>query len=320
MSELVVGFDEIGRGDGARVGGKGANLGELVRIGVRVPPGFIVTAEAYRSYIAQSGLMPRIEAELSTIDKDHLPSLEAAGKKIEQLFSGVAMPHDIAAAIASAYEGLGRGHVAVRSSATAEDLAEASFAGQQSTFLNVQGEAGVVDAVRSCWASLFEGRAISYRARAGFGHDVAIAVVVQSMVQSERSGVMFTVNPVTNDAGQLIIEAVFGLGEACVSGFVTPDTYIVDKASLELVEKVVSEQDRELVADPGGDQTEPNVWLEIPAERRGLQKLTDAQVRALAELGKLVEAHYGAPQDTEWALMGESFYLLQARPVTTFQV
>jgi pyruvate,water dikinase len=228
------------------------------------------------------------------------------------------VPQQIAAEIKKAYRQLGDGPVAVRSSATAEDLSEASFAGQQSTFLNIVGEEEVVEAVRACWASLFEARAIFYRADKGFEHmDVAIAVPVQRMVQSSRSGVMFTLEPVSGDRSKIAIEAVFGLGEAIVSGEITPDYYVLDKASLRILEKRVVNQERQLVRNPRANgEGGTNVWLAVPGELHQQRKLSDEQILALAAIGKRVEEHYSFPQDIEWAEEGGELYILQTRPVT----
>jgi pyruvate,water dikinase len=232
------------------------------------------------------------------------------------------VPQQIVAEIKKAYRQLGDGPVAVRSSATAEDLSEASFAGQQSTFLNVVGEDEVVDAVRACWASLFEARAIFYRADKGFEHmEVAIAVPVQHMVQSSRSGVMFTLEPVSGDRSKIAIEALFGLGEAVVSGELTPDLYVLDKASLRILEKQVVNQERQLVRNPRANgEGGTNVWLAVPDELGQQQKLSDEQIGALAAIGKQVEEHYGFPQDIEWGEEKGELYILQTRPVTALAV
>jgi pyruvate,water dikinase len=317
VSDHVVWLHEIGKNDVELVGGKGANLGELVRANLAVPPAFLVGAPAYRAFLEANVLLSEIDARLSAVDLEDIASLESISAGIKTLICEATVPDEISAAMRAAYEQLGGGAVAVRSSATAEDLADASFAGQQSTYLNVAGAQAVVDAVRACWASLFEARAIAYRARAGFGPDVAIAVVVQTMVQSDRSGIMFTLNPVTNDTNQIVIEAVFGLGEAAVSGLVTPDMYIVDKLSLAIVERALSEQDSELVLDPNATGEDRCAWRDVPRERRGAQKLSDKEIVELAELGVRVERHYGCPQDIEWGIEESNLYLLQARPVTT---
>jgi pyruvate,water dikinase len=316
---LVAWFHEVCKDDVGTAGGKGANLGELTRAGIPVPPGLVVTSGAYFGFLEQAGLGPRIAQLLDGLDLADNAALQRAAAGIKMLITTADMPPEAAQEIARAYEQMDCGHVAVRSSATAEDLAEASFAGQQSTYLNVLGEEAVIGAVRECWASLFESQAIFYRSRAGFDHlAVGIAVVVQRMVQSERSGVMFTLQPVSGDRTQIVIEAIYGLGEAVVSGIVTPDMYIVQKGSLEIVEKMVVKQDRELVRNPdAGQGAENNCWRQIDFALAGAQKLTDEQVRELAALGMQVEAHYGKPQDIEWAYEGGEFLLVQARPVTT---
>ncbi|MDO8616603.1 MAG: phosphoenolpyruvate synthase [Dehalococcoidia bacterium] len=316
--KLVAWFSEVDKDDVGLVGGKGANLGELTKAGIPVPSGFAVTSHVYFHFVEQSGLTQPIRDILSRVDVNDSARLQSAAREIKGLISSASMPADVASQITRAYREMGGGPVAVRSSATAEDLAEASFAGQQSTYLNVEGEEAVVKAVQECWASLFEARAIFYRQQAGFEHlKVGIAVVVQHMVQSERSGVMFTLEPVTGDRDKIVIEAIYGLGEAVVSGAVTPDYYVIDKKSLAVRSKKVERQERQLVrnldAAPG---QENNVWLDIPAESGQAQKLTDEQIAELAEIGSRVEEHYGRPQDIEWAAEGGKFYLVQARPVT----
>jgi len=316
--DIILWFEQIGKDDVAVAGGKGANLGELTRAGIDVPPGFVVSAAAYDGFLDSHRLRSKIGELLAPVDPKNMQALQMVSQEIKQLVGAAQMAEAVAQAIAAAYERLGGGPVAVRSSATAEDLPQASFAGQQSTFLNVVGRDRVVHAVKECWASLFEAQAIFYRAQGGFDHlAVGIAVPVQAMVQAERSGVMFTVNPITNDTGQIVIEGAYGLGEAVVAGLVTPDMYIVDKASLAVIDRTVSEQERELVRDATGQSLEGNVWRDVPIARRSAQKLSDEQVLELARLGVKVEQHYGRPQDIEWAIEGGQLYLLQARPVTT---
>ena len=316
--KLVAWFSEVDKDDVGLVGGKGANLGELTKAGIPVPSGFVVTSHVYFHFVEQSGLTQPMQQILSRVDVNDSAQLQSAAREVKGLISSASMPADVASQITRAYREMGGGPVAVRSSATAEDLAEASFAGQQSTYLNVEGEEAVVKAVQECWASLFEARAIFYRQQAGFEHlKVGIAVVVQHMVQSERSGVMFTLEPVTGDRDKIVIEAIFGLGEAVVSGAVTPDYYVIDKKSLAVRSKKVERQERQLVRNLDAKAGEENnVWLDIPAESGLAQKLTDEQIAELAEIGGRVEEHYGRPQDIEWAAEGGKFYLVQARPVT----
>ena len=314
----VLWFKDVGKHDTPSAGGKGANLGEMTQAQIPVPPGFIVSAQAYTRFIEQAGLRPVIEKLLSPLDYNDSAQLQRVSEEIKSLIRSTPVPQQIAAEIKKAYSQLGGGPVAVRSSATAEDLADASFAGQQATFLNIVGEDEVVEAVRACWASLFEARAIFYRADKGFEHmKVAIAVPVQRMVQSSRSGVMFTLETGTGDRSKIEIEAVWGLGEAIVSGETTPDNYRVDKASLRILERSVVNQERQFVRNPQADgDGGTNVWLPVPDELARQQKLSDEQIVALARIGKRVEEHYGCPQDIEWAEENGELFIVQSRAVT----
>src|SRR3972149_146816 len=279
--KAIVWFHEVGKDDGGLVGGKGANLGEMTQAKIPVPPGFIVTSPPYFRFLDASGLRPLLERALAGLDHHNNDALQQASQKIKKVIVDASVPEDIEREIKEAYRQLGRGAVAVRSSATAEDLPTASFAGQQSTFLNIEGEDQVIEAVRACWASLFEARAIFYRAENGFEHmKVGIAVPVQRMVQSERSGVMFTVEPNTSDPTKVYIEAVCGPGEAIVSGEVTPDEYTVDKKSLQILKRKAANQEQQLVRGKSGqgDDLDTNVWVEVPAALRASQKLTDDDV------------------------------------------
>jgi len=322
MTKSVVWFSEVGRDDIGLVGGKGANLGELVRASIPVPPGFIVTADTYFHFIHQNALEPVIKKLLFNLNVQDSKALQDRAAQIRDRITQAPMPAHIAAEIKQAYRELGGGAVAVRSSATAEDLPEASFAGQQSTFLNVVGEDNVVLAVQACWASLFEGRAIFYREESGYDHlKVGLAVPVQRMVQSEKSGVMFTVEPIASDDTKIVIEAVYGLGEGIVSGEISPDLYIVDKESLQIISKQTVPQDRMIARRPDSDGTygEANAWMPVPAKLVNVPKLTDDEIRKVARVGREVETHYGHHQDIEWAIEGDDFYLTQARPVPTMR-
>ncbi|MBI5947108.1 MAG: phosphoenolpyruvate synthase [Chloroflexi bacterium] len=323
MTRSVVWFSEVGRDDLGLVGGKGANLGELTRANIPVPPGFVVTADTYFHFIRQNALEPIIKKELFNLDVHDSRALNDRAARIRERIIQAPMPAHIAAEIKEAYAKLGDGAVAVRSSATAEDLPEASFAGQQSTFLNVVGADNVVLAVQACWASLFEGRAIFYRVEAGYDHlKVGLAVPVQRMVQSEKSGVMFTVEPVHSDASKITIEAVYGLGEGIVSGEISPDLYMVDKESLQILEKTHVPQERMIAQSETSDGSHEgaNEWMPVPADMVDRMKLSDDEIRELARIGRSVEEHYGHHQDIEWAYEGGKFYLTQARPVTTMRV
>ncbi|HSP54925.1 MAG TPA: PEP/pyruvate-binding domain-containing protein [Dehalococcoidia bacterium] len=316
--KTVVWFADVSKSDVDLAGGKGANLGEVARAGLPVPPGFIATTAAYRAFLDAAGLVPQIRTHLAELDVTNPQQLQVGCVAVRQLVEAAPVPPDIAGAVLAAHRDMGSPPVAVRSSATAEDLAEASFAGQQSTFLNVTAD-HLVDAVRDCWASLFEPQAVAYRHRRGIEHlDVSIAVVVQRMVQSQRSGVIFTVHPVTGDRDMIVIEAVLGLGEAAVSGVVTPDLYVVRKSDLTIEERNISHQDRQLVrSESSGPGEENNTWVPISAPQASSQKLTDAEIMGLADIARRVEKHYGSPQDIEWAEEAGEFFVVQARPVTT---
>ena len=315
---FILGLHEIRKTDIPLAGGKGANLGELIHAGIPVPPGFVVTAPAYQHFIEIRGLSNIIHGMLDGLDPDNSEKLQLAGDMIKTEILKADMPDGIAKQIVSAYKKMGAPLVAVRSSATAEDLPEASFAGQQSTYLNVLGEEEVLIAVKSCWASLFESRAIFYRAHQQYDHlSVSIAVPVQKMVQSVVSGVLFTVEPVTGDRSKIVIDAVYGLGEAAVSGAVTPDYYVVNKSTLAIEEKTIAKQEWKLVRNPDGkDPLDANIRLDVPEAEQEKQKLPDEQILELAAIGKNIEQYHERPQDIEWALEGSELYIVQARPVT----
>jgi pyruvate,water dikinase len=316
--KAIVWFNEVSKNDVPTVGGKGANLGEMTRAEIPVPPGFIVTASAYFNFLEKSGLKDKIRHQLKPLDPSNSKQLQQIAAEIKKLIMGAAMPSELAKEIGQAYIQMGEGLVAVRSSATAEDLPEASFAGQQRTFLNVEGGKEVVAAVQECWASLFEPRAIFYRHQQGFDHfQVGIAVPVQKMIQSQASGVMFTLEPVTSDSDKIVIEAVYGLGEAIVSGEVTPDLYVVDKDSLKILNRKTVVQESQLIKNPAASAKEANIWVPLPTSAQSQQKLTDSEIIKLAWLGKQIEGHYRFPQDIEWAKEDNKIYIVQTRPVTT---
>ncbi len=316
--KAILWFNEITKNDIPVVGGKGANLGEMTNAGIPVPPGFVVTASAYFNFLKQTGVTDKIRQLLLPLDVNDSKQLQQTAAKVREVILKATMPPELVTEIKAAYAKLGGGLVAVRSSATAEDLPEASFAGQQSTYLNIGDEKGVIAAVHSCWASLFEARAVFYREKQGFDHfKVGIAVPVQRMVQSEASGVMFTVEPVTSVTNEIVIEAIYGLGEAIVSGEENPDLYIVDKESLSIISKKMSRQDRQLIINPDRSSEKTNIWVQVPASTRSLQKISDQDITALAGVGKQIEKHYGVPQDIEWAKEGKEIFIVQTRPVTT---
>ena len=295
-------------------GGKGASLARLVVAGLPVPDGFHVTTAAYRQFVVANDLQPRILAALEGVDPLQPATLEAASQVIRDLFAGAEMPPAIAGAIAQAYAGLAGQNptVAVRSSATAEDLPGLSFAGQQETYLNVQGAAAVLGAVQRCWASLWTARAIGYRAR----HDidqgaVSLAVVVQFLVPAEAAGIMFTADPVSGARDQVMITAAWGLGEAIVGGMVTPDTLTVDQATGEMLARETADKQVMTVRVEGGTEEQP-----VPEELRDVPVLSDQQAAELARLGVQIENLYGMPMDIEWALSDGEFAIVQARPIT----
>src|SRR5919112_5344689 len=311
---LILPFTAIDRGALAVAGGKAANLGELVRAGFPVPAGFCVTTAAYDLVAADAELKPTLAALAGTQPEDTARLAELATEARFHL-SDASVPEVLGQAIAEAYGELGDGEpVAVRSSATAEDLPQASFAGQQDTYLNVIGVESLLDAVRNCWASLWTDRAVSYRATNGIDpHGVRLAVVVQRMVDASVAGVLFTANPVTGKRGQAVIDASPGLGETVVPGVVNPDHFVANTAAGEIVERQLGDK-RVAVMAGSGSGTE-RVELASGEDRASL---SDDQVLALAKLGARVEKHYGAPQDTEWAIDHDrGLWLLQARPITT---
>lgn len=347
VNKVVLWFEEITKDDLPLAGGKGANLGELVHAGIPVPPGFVVSANAYRRFIKETGLLDKINSMLADVDVSDVKELEKVSEEIKKLIIETPMPKDMEEEIRKAYRELAKRvgvepdklRVAVRSSATAEDLPDASFAGQQDTYLNVIGEDSVVEHVKKCWASLFNARAIAYRVSKGIPHEnVAMATVVQKMVNADKAGVMFTLDVRNGDRDKITIESSWGLGEAVVGGKVTPDTFIVDKRVVkELIDKdptEVSEEDLKrmilekhiakkeiaIVFDPekGGTKEVP-----LPPEKAEAPSLNDREIFALAKMGVKVEEHYGRPMDIEWAIDKEmefpkNVFMLQARPETVW--
>jgi hypothetical protein len=306
------------RNDLAIAGGKGANLGELAQAGFDVPPGFVITTAAYDLLLQENGLQTHLSGLLSSHDLTNPDSVKNVSQQIHSLLQQIPMPEKIVENVLGAYQELGNGAVAVRSSATAEDLPEAAFAGQQETFLNVVGEEALMQAVRACWESLWSERAMLYRARQNVEQGmVKLAVVVQKMVPADMAGVMFTANPVSGERNELIIDASPGLGEAVVSGMVTPDHFVVNKHSGRIVEQRIGK--REVVVQPktggGTEQVHPN------EETIHAAVLSSQALRKLSKLGIAIERHFRAPQDIEWAWVRDgsktgNFLILQARPVT----
>src|SRR5204862_1009556 len=314
IEQYVMGLQEVDEMQVAVVGGKGAHLGELSRIGgIRVPAGFCVTTHAYRRIVAEAPSMDDRLDQLSRLNPDDREAIRMLSAEIRRTLEEITIPGDLAAAITRAVAQLGeQAAYAVRSSATAEDLPTASFAGQQDTYLNVVGPAAILQHVSRCWASLFTDRAVTYRQRTGIDHHtVQMAVVVQRMVHPDAAGILFTADPVSGNRKVATVDASFGLGEALVSGLVNPDVFTVRDG--EVVAKAVATKQRAIRALPTGGTREQAVE---PA-RQKQPALTDTQVVRLARLGRRIEAHFGRPQDVEWCLVDGDFHIVQSRPITT---
>jgi len=346
-------FKNISKSDVAIAGGKGASLGEMTKAKIPVPPGFVVLASAFDRFLKETNLNAEIEARLREVNINDTNSVDKASAIIRDAIHDSGMPEDLQAEILGAFDELctpslpspkkgrenspltpGRGNllVAVRSSATAEDSAVASWAGELETYLNTNRE-NVVERVKNCWSSLFTPRAIFYRhEKKLIDHYVSVAVVIQIMIQSEISGIAFTVHPVTEDKNQMIIEAGYGLGEAIVSGQITPDSYVVLKKGNEILDINVSVQTRKLIKgirntkntklrkhDSKNENIETNEWVELSEKEGGKQKLTGKQIIELARICAKIEKHYGFPCDIEWAFANEEFYITQSRPITTLK-
>ena len=308
-------FSQVNKNDAATAGGKGASLGEMTQAGIPVPPGFLLLTEAFEKFLEETELYHEIEAHLALVQHQEMESIEKASEAIQTLILQAEMPSDIREAVEASFSELGVEFVAVRSSATAEDGANASWAGELDSYLNTT-QATLLANVQRCWASLFTPRAIFYRFEKGFNTSkVSVAVVIQKMVNSEVSGIAFSVHPVTEDPNQLIIEAGFGLGEAIVSGSITPDNYVVDKRDWRLLDQYISEQRTQLLRKPEGG----NEWVDVESARRETQKLAPGKVDELARLVVQIEEHYGFPCDIEWAMENENIYIVQSRPITTLK-
>lgn len=311
---LIANFKQISKKDVDLAGGKGASLGEMTRAGMPVPPGFVVLAESFEKFLDETEIFGDIEAVLKKVNHKDLNSVNKASAEIQNIILSESMPEDIEKQIQDGYRKLGGAPtlVAVRSSATAEDSKVASWAGELETYLNVTDK-NLIASVEKCWASLFTPRAIFYRFEKKLHKQkISVAVVVQKMVQSEVSGICFTVHPVTKDKNQMVIEAGFGLGEAIVGGMITPDTYVVRRNDFTLADVNISEQKFLITRSPKG-----NINQKLPKKQGGSQKLANPKIRDLAKICLKIEKHYGRPQDIEWALEKGKFYILQSRPITT---
>lgn len=324
---LIIWIENLRAKDVELAGGKGANLGELVTAGVPVPPGFVVTTEAYWRFMKETGLWEKISDLLKNLDVNDTKALEETSGKIREIILSAEVPDEIASAIKNSYielakrVGVDEPLVAVRSSASAEDLPEASFAGQQDTYLNVKGADAVVEKVKACWASLFTARAIFYRTQQGIDHSkVGMAVVVQKMVNSRSAGVMFTIHPATGDPNVIVIESSWGLGEAVVGGKVTPDEFIIDKKTLEIVEKKINPKNIMITYDPERGE---NVEIKLPKDNALAPSISDEEAKILAKYGLQIEKHYGSPMDIEWAIDKDidppnNIFIVQARHETVW--
>lgn len=311
-------FKDITKASVAEAGGKGASLGEMANAGINVPPGFVVLAGAFDRFIEETRVKEEIEARLAEVNPEDTNSVDRTSNVLRDVIHGTPMPKDLTQEILAAHKNLGAEFVAVRSSATAEDSDVASWAGELETYLNTTTE-NLLENVRKCWSSLFTPRAIFYRhEKQLLDAHVSVAVVVQKMVQSEISGIAFTVHPVTQDRNQMIIEAGYGLGEAIVSGQITPDSYIIDKTDMSILDINIGTQTRKIVRalKKGKEQ---NVWETIPHDVAEKQKMTGRQIVEAAEQFKKIEAHYGFPCDIEWAIEGGKLYITQSRPITTLK-
>jgi pyruvate, water dikinase len=325
--DYVLNFTRLDKNSLPLVGGKNASLGEMIRAGIRVPPGFAVTTDSYLAFITERDLRDRIYGILANLDPGDVGALNQASDAIQGLINGAPMSRALREAIEEGYSGLCEQFslpsvpVAVRSSATAEDLPTASFAGQQDTYLWRLGPDQVVESVQRCWASLFTPRAIAYRIKNAFDHrKVLISVGVQKMVNSRAAGVMFTINPTDGDPSKAVIEGSWGLGETVVSGSVNPDKFVVDKVIMETSEKTISAKHIECVYDPSAGRV-VNADVDLDMQRECC--LEDQEVKMLVLLGKEIECHYGRPMDIEWAIdkdlsFPDNIFIVQARPETVW--
>ncbi|MEW5908837.1 MAG: PEP/pyruvate-binding domain-containing protein [Thermodesulfobacteriota bacterium] len=325
--EYVLNFRDLDRKALPVVGGKNASLGEMIKAGIRVPPGFAVTTDCYLKFISRTGIDVKIYRSLEKVEPEDVASLDRASEEIQGYITGEMIPEDIRQAIENGYSDLCTAchvndvPVAVRSSATAEDLPTASFAGQQDTYLWIQGSREVISHVRRCWASLFTPRAIAYRIKNMFPHEkVLISVGIQKMVNSRTAGVLFTLNPTDGDVSKVVIEGSWGLGETVVSGSVNPDRFVIDKVIMEASVKDISAKHIECVFDAAEGRV---VHADIAPDRQCTCCLEDHEMKELVKMAKHIERHYGCPMDIEWAIdsdliFPENIFIVQARPETVW--
>ena len=314
MQDLILPFSKINKNSVSIAGGKGASLGEMTQAGLAVPPGFVVLAGMFDRFVQESDIIEDIQAELEKVNYKDTNSIDRASNVIRAIIRKTKVPADIQSVILNSFQELGAKFVAVRSSATAEDSKTASWAGELETYLYVT-EKNLVDTIRTCWSSLFTPRAIFYRHKKKLlKTKVSVAVVVQKMVHSEVSGIAFTVHPVTKDYNQMIIEAGYGLGEAIVSGSITPDSYIIDKKDELIMDVSIAKQEKMMLIKGASGGLK---WSPVPKIKQEKQKLPSPKIMELAKLCAKIEKHYQHPQDIEWALEGGKLYILQSRPITT---
>jgi pyruvate,water dikinase len=325
--DLILNFRKLNKSSLPMVGGKNASLGELINAGIRVPPGFAVTTDSYSIFMEKAGINDTIFSLLADLDPDNIDALNQVAEKIQEMIKTAAIPEDVQNAISEGYSLLCKKcevdalPVAVRSSATAEDLPTASFAGQQDTYLWITGADRIIESVRKCWASLYTARAISYRVKNDFPHEkVLISVGVQKMVNSRAAGVMFTINPTDGDISKVVIEGSWGLGETVVSGSVNPDKFVVDKVMGEINERTISTKHIECVFDVEKGET---VDADVDEDMQCTCCLEDQEIKELVKTGKTIETHYGRAMDIEWAIdkdfaFPENMFIVQARPETVW--
>jgi pyruvate,water dikinase len=323
----ILDFRDVDKTSLPMVGGKNASLGEMIKAGIRVPPGFAVTTESYLNFITETSIAGQIHENLSDLDPDNVEALNHRAERIKELIRGAYISDEIQSSIREGYHllcrrcDLGRLPVAVRSSATAEDLPTASFAGQQDTYLWVEGAESVVKSVQKCWASLFTPRAIAYRIKNDFPHEkVLISVGVQKMVNSKAAGVMFTLNPTDGDPSKVLIEGSWGLGETVVSGSVNPDKFVVDKVVMEASEKTISTKHIECTYDTTRGEV---INADVDPDMQCQCCLEDQEIKELVRVAKNIEKHYGQHMDIEWAIdrdltFPENIFIVQARPETVW--
>jgi len=314
-SQTIRSFSELASTNSSIAGGKGASLGEMTRASIPVPNGFVILASVFEKFLEETDLNVEIDAILDSVNHKEIHTVENASEKIKALILLAEMPQDISKEIQKFFKNLNSKYVAVRSSATAEDSTSAAWAGQLESYLNTTEET-LLENVKKCWASLFTPRAIFYRFEKDLHKQkISVAVVIQKMVESEKSGIAFSVHPVTQDRNQLIIEAGFGLGEAIVSGQITPDSYVVEKQPRRIIDINVQTQTKGLYrAENGG-----NDWRDIPKEQGEKQVLSNDDILELSELVLRIENHYSFPCDIEWAFENGKFYVVQSRPITTLK-